>query len=228
MEDHVARGRSVVRWVLVVVLTAVMVDAWRLLGPDQATWAEVLSLHGWLGSMTAIGLILLARYGQRIVVAKVEGGALGRHPLHAQEARRIGDGHPRCDDVPRIPPCVRRPLKLNPTTVQEASGTSVGAVSTSAPPPKGDHQFSGPINRIGWDDERSDQGRINGDGEGQAQTELLDDATEAKIWAENTTTMMSAAAVMRRPVFCRPFATASVLSPVRSHSSWIRDSMSTS
>ena len=73
VEDHVARGRSVVRWVLVVVLTAVMVDAWRLLGPDQSTWAEVLSLHGWLGSMTAIGLILLARYGQRIVVAKVEG-----------------------------------------------------------------------------------------------------------------------------------------------------------
>jgi hypothetical protein len=37
--------------------------------------------------------------------------------------------------------------------------------------------------------------------------------------AEKTTTMMAAAPVIRRPVRCSPFATASVLSPVRSHSS---------
>jgi hypothetical protein len=44
-----------------------------------------------------------------------------------------------------------------------------------------------------------------------------------------TTTMSSsAAAVMIRPVCCRPVATAVVLSPVRSHSSRIRESRNTS
>ena len=43
-----------------------------------------------------------------------------------------------------------------------------------------------------------------------------------------TQNMMAAAAVITRPVWARPSATAVALSPVRSHSSRIRDSRNTS
>ena len=43
-----------------------------------------------------------------------------------------------------------------------------------------------------------------------------------------THTMMAAAAVMTRPVEAIPSATAALLSPVRRHSSWIRESRKTS
>ena len=57
----------------------------------------------------------------------------------------------------------------------------------------------------------------------------LDAATTvASAKAANTDTMMAAALVMRRPVRSSPSATARVLSPVRSYSSCIRVSMSTS
>ena len=45
---------------------------------------------------------------------------------------------------------------------------------------------------------------------------------------KNTPAMMAAAPVMSRPVWARLCTTASSLSPVRSHSSWVRLSRSTS
>jgi hypothetical protein len=59
-------------------------------------------------------------------------------------------------------------------------------------------------------EERADDGGVDEDGDGEADTELLDgeDLPAAKPAKTMSMTMRSAAEVMMRPLRCRPTATA--------------------
>src|SRR5713101_1493525 len=94
---------------------------------------------------------------------------------------------------------------------------------------RGAHQFQSPSNRMTAGTTRARTSVASmATATASPMPMALMITTSARPKARNTVTMIAAAPVMRRAVFSRPLATACVLSPVRTYSSWMRLTSSTS